>query len=114
MGNITIACGPSFFSGRDKWTQVEVNGALSEKSTSRMPGVLPVCPLYGLLCGVRDGLNCSRRIECSSLCYTALSQLTRLYVCLKCRPIKCTYIYTQNMCVCMYVCMYVYTYSRIV
>jgi len=61
-------------------------------------------------------LNCSRRIECSSLCYTALNQLTRLYVCLKCRPIKFTYIYTQNIyiyiytCVCVCVCIYVRMY----
>ena len=72
-------------------------------------------PLYSFLCGVRAGFNCSRRIECSSLCYTALSQLTRFYVCLKCRPIK-VHIFTHRICVCicmyvfMYVCMYVSLY----
>jgi len=116
VGNITIACGPSSFLGgtnghRLKLTALLVKNLLVECLECYL------CVSYTvLLCGVRHGFNCSRRIECRSLCYTALSQLTRLYVCLKRRPIKCTYIYTQNIyiyiyvCVCVCVCMYVYMF----
>jgi hypothetical protein len=80
VGNITIAYGPSSFLAGTNGHRLKLTALLVKNLIVECPECY-LCVHYAvLLFGVRDGFNCSRRIESSSLCYTALSKLTRLYV----------------------------------